>query len=647
MEVALVHPPFAPAGLASLGLSLLQAGLAGKGVPCRTFYWGLEMLAEMPGRGRERVEAYRALTSRRHHPFNEWIFARALHGSELDEHDAEVRQAFLTRRGDGPDALALARNSLALRERAPELVDAMAERLARFDVVGISSTFFQNVPALALAKRLKRRWPEKLVVLGGANTDGGMGRALLELYPFVDAVFEGEADHAFPAWVERLRDGSGPENVPGLIRREAGSIVDGPPARPLADLDALPLPDFGDYVETFRALGLPRDQELTLPLESSRGCWWGERQHCTFCGLNADGMQYRAKSPDRFMGEVDAVVDRYGARFLFMTDNILSPRYDERFDAWARRRGVKVDFFYEVKANVRRSQLVRLAESGVTAVQPGIESFSRRVLDLMRKGTTPIQNVALLKHARELGILVAYNILVGIPGERADDYEELLELLPKISHLRPPAAVAPVEFHRFSPYERDPGAWGLELQPLRDYAWLHPFPTPELARLAYFFEDPGRPAAPPWTRDVSRAVLDWARAYDEEECALSQWERGEDVLIEDRRPAFGPRSFRLQAFAGEVVRALAETDTLSSLVRRAERSDGPSPGGDALPGETAIAFDAATFAADPEACLSPLLEAALVVEERRAGAGADRRLLALPVPEPRHPVRDGWTRTGA
>jgi ribosomal peptide maturation radical SAM protein 1 len=641
VQVALVHPPFAPAGLPSLGLGLLQAGVRGRGIGCRTFYWGLDLVPELPGGPEERAALYDALTSRRLHPFNEWTFARVLHGDALPERLPEIQSAYLARHGTAAAAVARGRHILALRERADELVDRMADRLAGFDLVGISSTFFQNTPALALARRVKQRWPDKPVVLGGANTDGGMGQALLELFPFLDAVFEGEVDHAFPEFVARMAAGSGTDDVPGLIRRDPlRGLVAGPKSSPLADLDSLPIPDFEDYIEAFHASGLDRTRELTLPLESSRGCWWGERQHCTFCGLNAEGMGYRTKSAERFFAEVETVVARHGARFLFMTDNILAPRYDRSFAEWAQRRQVGVDFFYEIKANVRRAQVERLAAAGVTAVQPGIESFSGRVLDLIRKGVTPLQNIAFLKHARELGLLPAYNLLVGVPGESAEDYAPLLTLLPKLAHLHPPAAVAPIEFHRFSPYQRDPASFGLELRAASDYSFLHPLQGPELARIAYFFEDArgGGPGA--HVRPFGQAVLAWCRAYREDDCLLT-WQRdGEDVLVDDRRPAFGPRRLRLRGFAAELLLALREVGTLSALQRLAEPA--PVAAGPAAD-DDAIAFGAADFLAAPGECLAPLLAAGLLLEE--GGDERDRRLLALPVSFDRRPTQAGWTRT--
>ena len=44
-----------------------------------------------------------------------------------------------------------------------------------------------------------------------------------------------------------------------------------------------------------------------------------------------------------------------------------------------------------------------LRDAGVTTIQPGIESFSDRVLKLMKKGVTGLQNIQLLKWCKEIG----------------------------------------------------------------------------------------------------------------------------------------------------------------------------------------------------------------------------------------------------
>ena len=547
-KVALVYPPFGPSGLPNLGLALLSAGVKERGVSCRTFDWNLELLRSLPGRDRrEQLAVYRELDGRLWHPFNEWIFNRVVH-DKFQSDCAETNRVLQLVERERCETLS-ADDLVRLRDGAEELVAAMVDRLEPYDLVGIDTSFFQNLPALALARRVKDRWPNKQTVLGGANCDGEMGRALLERsYPFVDVVFSGEVDHSFPEFVARIAsDRPIDDDITGVIRRlPDGTLIEGPPAPPLEDLDCLPLPDFDDYIEARRQLGLDKVQDTVLALESSRGCWWGERHHCTFCGLNANGMGYRQKSHERFQWEVETVVNRYGAKSLFMADNILSMRYYREFMDWARTSSVKVDCFYEIKANVTREQAKRLANANITAVQAGIESFSSKVLSLMRKGTTGIQNIALLKYAREYGIYTAYNLLVGFPGEDPAEYERMALEMPKLFHLRPPSGLVEVEFHRFSPYHQSPEQFKLRLRPSAKYDFLYPLPRAQIARIAYLFE---REDADGIDRSYWLPLRDqvtrWRQVYEEGACALTWSYDGNDVVVEDRRSDFLRRRYRV------------------------------------------------------------------------------------------------------
>ena len=49
-------------------------------------------------------------------------------------------------------------------------------------------------------------------------------------------------------------------------------------------------------------------------------------------------------------------------------------------------RRLHLELFYEVKANLKKAQVRLLRDAGVRVIQPGIESFSTRVLDIMRRG---------------------------------------------------------------------------------------------------------------------------------------------------------------------------------------------------------------------------------------------------------------------
>src|SRR5262249_38071932 len=148
-----------------------------------------------------------------------------------------------------------------------------------------SCTFQQSTASFALARRLKHRYPDIVTVFGGANFDGEMGQELARAVDCIDFAVIGEGDTAFPRLLAALAAGVDPAGIHGVATR-AGAT---PPAPPNEDLDDLPAPDYAEYFDRAASLGLATD-EAWIPFESARGCWWGAKHHCTFCGLNGTTM---------------------------------------------------------------------------------------------------------------------------------------------------------------------------------------------------------------------------------------------------------------------------------------------------------------------------------------------------------------------
>ena len=98
--------------------------------------------------------------------------------------------------------------------------------------------------------------------------------------------------------------------------------------------------------------------------------------------------------------------------------------------------------YLQTRPTLTREQLRSLVSSGVRRLEVGIESLSTPVLTLMRKGTTALRCVQLLKWARESGLDVVWNFLWGLPGEQPEEYERMAALVPLITtfSLRTPSA---------------------------------------------------------------------------------------------------------------------------------------------------------------------------------------------------------------
>jgi len=139
-----------------------------------------------------------------------------------------------------------------------------------------------------------------------------------------------------------------------------------------------------------------------------------------------------------------------------------------------------------------------LAAAGVSRIQPGIESLSNHVLKLMRKGTTGLRNIQLLKWCKEYHITAEWNLLYGFPGETREDYSATVELMKAIRFLHAPCACGPVRMDRFSPYYEHPESFGMvNVRPMAAYRYIYPFPEESLHRIAYYFDYDYAPSSDP------------------------------------------------------------------------------------------------------------------------------------------------------
>jgi ribosomal peptide maturation radical SAM protein 1 len=496
MNVLLVNMPFSVRG-PSIGLSLLKAHARRLGFSARVEYLSIRFCHAI---GADVYEFLANEVDCVHLP-GDWVFSGCLSGRD------DRRPHFTV-----PEHLF--EGVLRARELADPFVEGCLETLdwEAHDLVGFATVFRQNAAALSLARRVKERYPKLPIIFGGANCEEEMGLQLHRSFPFVDYVCTGEGDVCFPELLQSLADGEPAPEIDGIVFRDGveSRYTSLAPER-VPDLDSLPYPDYDDYFEQASASD-PR----VVAMETSRGCWWGAKHHCTFCGLNGRTMAFRRKESDRALDEVLYLLERHQAAAFFMVDNIMDMQYFKTFVPEITSRGLELDVFYEVKANLTRDQLRLLAEAGVRSLQPGIESFSTDTLQLMRKGTTALQNVQLLKWCREFGIKLHWNLLYGFPDEDPAEYTRMARFVESLHHLEPPQSCGPVRLDRFSPLFSEAAAFGLrKVRPCEAYEAVYGLPRQDLAKLAYFFDFEFADGREPrtYTHELREAVKRWRAAY--------------------------------------------------------------------------------------------------------------------------------------
>jgi len=502
-DAVLIVPPFAALYLPSLGVHLLQAAAAQAGLRVRVLYANL-LFASLGG-----VNLYDAFCTG-HYTWllGERIFAATAFGLPPLGYQTEKLRAQLASLEEAKDREMTFEQLVALERQAGPFCSALGECFAvlRIRVAGATTTFQQTAASVALLAQVKRGLPAAITVIGGANCEGEMARGIASLGAPIDYVFSGECESAFPDFLRRVVAGQ-PLPADRIVRGE-----------PCFDMDSLPEPSFEEYFDQLdNALPSWREnKEICLPYESSRGCWWGARQHCTFCGLNGETMAFRQKSPDRVIAGARRLLLRYPTRLLSMIDNILPHSYFRTVLPRLPRELPPAKIFYEIKSNLNLEQVQLLRRAGVERIQPGIEALNSSLLRRMKKGVLARQNLALLRYARASGVTVVWNLLDRFPGDQPEDYEATLALMPLLHHLPPPTGVYSVSVDRFSPYFKEPDAYGItHLEPGRAYAWTFP-PSADLRSLAYHFTGEyacAHASHPELHESLERAYREWRDSW--------------------------------------------------------------------------------------------------------------------------------------
>lgn len=541
-RIALLNMPFSAVEIPSIALTQLQSVVKqrlGGRMEVEVFYPSHDMCLFLG------LPDYTACCNEASNSgLGDWLFQRIAFPGAPDSTD-DIRWRYFPANDQRRTAF---ERLAALREEALDgFLDTVISRyrLEQADMVGFTSMFGQNVASFALARKLKEGVPGLVTAIGGANCESPMGEEIVRHVPAIDYVFSGPALLSFPRLVECHLDGDreGAEHIPGVFTR-ANCRPGAAPGVPVFG-EELPIDedvplDYEPFLEAYESAFANLSLPLALLFETSRGCWWGARAHCTFCGLNGSTMSYRAMRPERAKSLLRSLF-AYAPRVhqLNSVDNIMPQDYP---------RTVLADLdtppgmslFYEVKADLGAEDMEILSRAGVDQVQPGIEALATSTLKLMRKGMTSVGNILFLQRCLLYDIHPGWNLLVGFPGEGEEVYAKYVDDLPRLTHLPPPVTVFPVRFDRYSPYFTQAREYGLALAPLDFYPMIYPFPPEALDRMAYYFADrnldaPYFLAVASWIALLRRQQAAWIAAWADGRPPELCFERPGSTRIRDTR----------------------------------------------------------------------------------------------------------------
>lgn len=479
-DILFVVPPFAPSRSPVLGVHLLQALAQEAGYRTEILYLNVLLAAVI---GLERSEyisfppfglSWRMLPER--------LFARSAYGlPPLGKSPEQCLDEALSVSGNQRHhKMFYTFEEFTLEEYwkieqtcyafVIEVVAAITSK--HYKIIGCTQREGQTNCSIAILQGLKRVEPDIITMIGGTNCKAELAQGIASLSSASDYIFSGESEHSFGYFLQCYAAGQLPRT-----RIIAGS--------PIQNLDDLPLPDYACFFrQTECFLGKEALKQVTLSYETSRGCWWGEKQKCHFC---SEHDRFRQKSSSTVLNDLKHLGVQYRNTGIFMCDIVMPLAYQQEVYPQLEKESTPSAVYYQAKANLTLDDLLTLKKANVEQFTIGIEALSSGLLKLMNKGVSARQNLQVLRHARSLGMYIDWLLLWGFPGDKIEYYEETLRILPLIRHFQPPIALMHLCLVRFSSYFQQPQDYGIHhIRPWAVYHSIYPEGA-DIERLAYWF----------------------------------------------------------------------------------------------------------------------------------------------------------------
>ena len=312
---------------------------------------------------------------------------------------------------------------------SPEETVAAIRELNR-TVVGLSALTVELASARAIARALKNFDSKVITILGGAHANALPGETLAHS-PEFDYLMTGESETSLVAFVNAIKAGVMPVNIPGLWQRNAdGACACQSPARYDHDIAALPYPAWDLF---------PRQD--TYPIIAERGCPY----RCVFCSNNM-AHNIRSRPIEHIVAELEWLHKKFAPSWIYFEDETFGLRKEATAELLARivefNRGVGIRFKAQTRIDTITPELANLMkQAGFEYLEIGVESGDQEVLKLSKKGIradTIAEAVATVKHA---GIKPWVNFIIGLPGETAQTVRSSINLAVRLNPERLSVAI--------------------------------------------------------------------------------------------------------------------------------------------------------------------------------------------------------------
>lgn len=294
--------------------------------------------------------------------------------------------------------------------------------------IGFTVHFSSAWASLAIARRIKERDKNRIIVFGGPDCSRQMKGDYLIQQECVDVVVHGEGEKPLLSIIENVKDIKNMASIPGCLLLREGQIIDGGYVPGPDDLDSLPMPDYSDFRDDI-TLRMYREPHR-LDIFDSRGC----PTRCHFCSEWQFWGKFRAKSGKRIFEEVQHYRKQFPqVNFFYFIGSLMNGnmRVLEKFCDLLIQNKLGINWAGQavIRPEMTAGFLRKMRSAGCTWIGYGIESGSQRVIDTINKRFSMEAASRVLEDTKKAGISTQANFMFGIPTETPEDFSQTLSFL--------------------------------------------------------------------------------------------------------------------------------------------------------------------------------------------------------------------------
>lgn len=268
-----------------------------------------------------------------------------------------------------------------------------------------------------------------IVAMGGYATSSP--GAFINAASAIDLLVNGEPEMTMQEILDCRARGNKLTGIAGTIHYTDGRMVREPDRPLISDLDSLPQPAHDLFCGRGYTFLYPVQQKKKISFASvmtSRGCP-SLCAHCSPVVRVSTGKNYRVRSIVSVLAELRSLAGQGVNTVYFCDDNFAADR-SRVLSLCAALRDSGLDLRWAAQArvdNIDPALLTAMKAAGCGCLNVGIESLNPAVMANFNKKFSREQIAAVARQAREAGINLNADFIIGSPGETEQDLREMLD----------------------------------------------------------------------------------------------------------------------------------------------------------------------------------------------------------------------------